>query len=253
MSSYLRYIARLACLLDLTPRFTLARSKPTTATMAEKILMNEYKALAKETWTNISLIDDNVFMWSVALIVLNPDSAYYGGYYKAVMKFPKNYPYEPPDFRFTRPLWHPNVYPDGRLCISILHRPGEDAMSGESAGERWSPVQRVESVLISVLSLLDDAEVSSPANVDAGVMLRKDPAAYKERVKQDREKSKQDIPAGFDMPTHETAFQKKETPVADDFSWSDSEVEDFDDDDEDEEMFDDEETASGAESDNDEH
>ena len=45
-------------------------------------------------------------------------------------------------------------------------------MSGELAGERWSPVQRVESVLISVLSLLDDAEVSSPANVDAGVQLR---------------------------------------------------------------------------------
>lgn len=216
--------------------------------------MNEFKELSKETWTNISLIDDNVFQWSVALIVLNPDSPYYGGYYKAVMKFPKNYPYEPPDFRFTRTLWHPNVYPDGRLCISILHRPGDDVMSGESAGERWSPVQRVESVLISVLSLLDDAEVSSPANVDAGVMLRKDPAAYKERVKQDREKSKQDIPAGLVMPTHETAFQKKkDSPAIDDFSWSDSEVDDFDDDDDDEEMFDDEEeTASGAESDNDE-
>lgn len=211
-------------------------------------MMNEYKALSKESWTNISLINDNVFYWSVALIVLNPDSLYYGGYFKATMKFPKNYPYEPPDFRFTRPLWHPNVYTDGRLCISILHQPGEDAMSGELASERWSPIQRVESVLISVLSLLDDAEVSSPANVDAGVMIRKDPAAYKERVKQDREKSKEDIPAGFVMPTHESAF-KKEAPVLDDFSWSDSEAEDFDDSDADEEMFDDEEeTGSGAES-----
>lgn len=207
--------------------------------MAEKILMNEYKALAKETWTNISLIDDNVFQWSVALIVLNPDSLYYGGYFKATMKFPRNYPYEPPDFRFTRPLWHPNVYPDGRLCISILHQPGEDAMSGELASERWSPIQRVESVLISVLSLLDDAEVNSPANVDAGVMLRKDPAAYKERVRQDRDKSKEDIPEGYDMPTHETAF-KKEVPILDDFSWSDSDA--------DEEIFDDEESGSAADS-----
>lgn len=215
--------------------------------MAEKILMNEYRALAKETWTNISLINDNVYHWSVALVVLNPDSLYYGGYFKATMKFPKNYPYEPPDFRFERPLWHPNIYPDGRLCISILHQPGEDAMSGELASERWSPIQRVESVLISVLSLLDDAEVSSPANIDAGVMLRKDPKAYQERVRQDREKSKEDIPADFVMPTHETAFKKEETP-ADDFSWSDSEVEEFDDDD-DEEMFDDEEeAASGADS-----
>jgi len=204
--------------------------------------MNEYKALSKETWTHISLINDNIFEWSVALIVLNPDSLYYGGYFKAVMKFPRNYPYEPPSFRFARPLWHPNVYPDGGLCISILHQPGEDMMSGEQAGERWSPVQRVESVLISVISLLDDAEVSSPANVDAGVMLRKDPAAYKERVQLDREKSKEDIPAGLEMPTHETAF-KKEEPVHDAFSWSDSEVDDdFGGSESDEEMFDDSNT-----------
>ncbi|KAK3684416.1 Ubiquitin-conjugating enzyme subunit [Vermiconidia calcicola] len=219
--------------------------------MAEKILMNEYKALSKETWTNISLINDNIFEWSAALLVLNPDSLYYGGYFEAILKFPKNYPYEPPDFRFERPLWHPNVYPDGRLCISILHQPGEDTMSGEMAGERWSPVQRVESVLISVLSLLDDAEVSSPANVDAGVQFRKDPEAYKERVRQDRERSKEDIPAGFEMPTHESAFKKEERVES--FSWSDSEAEDdFGGSESDEEMFDDEdEDTDGDEEDKD--
>lgn len=82
-------------------------------------------------------------------------------------------------------------------------------MSGETAAERWSPAQRVESVLISILSLLDDAEVSSPANVDAGVMLRKDPEGYKRTVLADVEKSKQDIPTGFVMPTHESTMVKK--------------------------------------------
>jgi len=208
--------------------------------------MNEFKALSKETWTHISLIDDNVRNWSVALVVLNPDSLYYGGYFKARMSFPSNYPFSPPDFTFERPLWHPNVYSDGKLCISILHQPGEDATSGEMAGERWSPVQRVESVLISVLSLLDDAECSSPANVDAGVMLRKDPQAYRERVAADRERSKADIPEGFVLPTHESAFKKQE--VVDTFSWSDSEDEaDFDDSEEDEEMFDEDEDEDGLE------
>ena len=206
--------------------------------MAERVLMNEFKSLSKETWTSISLINENIFEWSVALMPLNPDSLYYGGYFKAIMKFPSNYPYAPPDFKFVRPLWHPNIYPDGRLCISILHNPGEDVMSGEAAGERWSPVQRVESVLISIISLLDDAETSSPANVDAGVMLRKDSEAYKERVKQDRERSREDIPEGFEMPTHESAF-KKEEKMAESFSWSDSEAEeDFGGSESDEEMFD---------------
>ncbi|OJD31607.1 ubiquitin conjugating enzyme [Diplodia corticola] len=217
--------------------------------MAERVLMNEYKALSQESWTNIELVNENIFEWDVALIVLNPDSIYYGGYFKAKMNFPKNYPFSPPDFKFMRPLWHPNVYPDGRLCISILHPPGEDEMSGELASERWSPAQRVESVLLSILSLLDDGEPSSPANVDAGVMLRKDPAQYKEMIKRDLEVSKQDIPEDYVMPTHEDAFKSKknddifmeweDSDADSDFGASDSE--DFDaedDDDDDDEEFD---------------
>jgi ubiquitin-conjugating enzyme E2 R len=100
-------------------------------------------------------------------------------------------------------------------------------MSGELAQERWTPVQRVESVLISILSLLDDPEVSSPANVDAGVMLRNNPAKYKEMVTKDLNLSKQDIPAGFVMPTHESAFQTKKDEGDFDMSWEDSDVESF--------------------------
>jgi ubiquitin-conjugating enzyme E2 R len=196
--------------------------------MAERILMNEFKSLSKEKWTNIELINENIFSWSVALIPLNPESLYYGGYFKARMTFNNNYPYSPPDFKFLRPLYHPNVYTDGRLCISILHPPGEDDMSGELASERWSPAQSVESVLLSVLSLLDDPECSSPANVDAGVLLRKSPEEYNKRVKEDVQASMADIPEGFVMPTHETAFAKR---VVDDddfnMNWEDSDQESF--------------------------
>lgn len=96
-------------------------------------------------------------------------------------------------------------------------------MSGELASERWSPVQRIESVLISILSLLDDAEVSSPANVDAGVMLRKEPEKYKARVGQDVEASKKDIPEDFVMPTHESTKPPAAEKFDDDF-WVDSDA-----------------------------
>ncbi|KAG6994015.1 ubiquitin conjugating enzyme [Physcia stellaris] len=217
--------------------------------MAERILMNEYKALSQETWVNVDLDKDNILAWEIALIVINPDSLYYGGYFRAEMKFPANYPYSPPSFRFRRPLYHPNIYPDGKLCISILHTPGDDEMSGETAGERWSPVQRVESVLLSIISLLDDAECSSPANVDAGVMLRKQPAEFRVKVAADVEASKQDIPAGFVMPTHESTVEKP-TVVKDDdpdfwvdsdneeegFGGSDTEAEEAESGDDDDEM-----------------
>lgn len=92
--------------------------------MAERILMNEYKSLQKERWvhvavsqppivngvnrfrhilhlvindlTELQLHNDDIFQWDIALIVVNPDSMYYGGYFKAVMRFPSNYPYVPP-------------------------------------------------------------------------------------------------------------------------------------------------------------
>lgn len=125
-------------------------------------------------------------------------------------------------------------------------------MSGEKAFERWNPVQRVETVLISVLSLLDDAEISSPANVDAGVLLRKDPEGYKARVLKETEESKRDIPEGFVMPTHETAFAKRAADD-DDFqmNWEDSDVESFGGSDSDVD-FDDEEAESGTDGDDDE-
>lgn len=150
-----------------------------------------------------------------------------------------------PDFRFTRPLWHPNIYNDGRLCISILHAPGDDIMSGEEAGERWSPAQRAETVLLSIISLLDDAEISSPANVDASVQFRDHKGDFKARVLQDVQASKKDIPDGFDMPTHESTKPPVEEKVDDDF-WQDSDAEELDLDGD----FDfDDDAANGSESD----
>jgi ubiquitin-conjugating enzyme E2 R len=118
------------------------------------------------------------------------------------MTFTEEYPYQPPNFRFLIPIYHPNIYPDGKLCISILHTPGEDLTSGEQASERWSPLQGVESVLRSVLLLLDDPEINSPANVDASVLYRDQRDEYNAKAKAIVEKSKGDVPAGFVMPTN---------------------------------------------------
>ena len=46
------------------------------------------------------------------------------------------------------------VYADGNVCISILHTPGDDPTMYEQASERWSPVQSVEKVILSVISML---------------------------------------------------------------------------------------------------
>ncbi|KAH8177323.1 ubiquitin-conjugating enzyme domain-containing protein [Sarocladium implicatum] len=171
----------------------------------------------------------------------------------AEMRFPSDYPYAPPVFRFlTRNIIHPNVYSDGNLCISILHKPGDDAQSGELASERWNVLHGVESVLRSVLLLMDDPEINSPANVDAGVLYRDHRKDYDKQARDLVERTQADVPPGSRMPT---STELAPVPVKqveddadfwnmsdddDDFGGSDSDVDDFEDeDDQDEDDVDD--------------
>lgn len=97
--------------------------------------------------------------------------------------------------RFTTEMWHPNstgysVFPDGRVCISILHPPGTDEFnSQESADERWRPILGVEAVLLSVISMLTDPNISSPANLDASLQYKNDRTNYNKRVRRLAQKS----------------------------------------------------------------
>ncbi|XP_038980956.1 ubiquitin-conjugating enzyme E2 7-like isoform X3 [Phoenix dactylifera] len=105
-----------------------------------------------------------------------------GGYFNAIMSFPANYPNSPPTVRFTSEMWHPNVYPDGRVCISILHPPGEDPNGYELASERWTPVHTVESIVLSIISMLSSPNDESPANVEAAKEWREMRDAFKKKV-----------------------------------------------------------------------
>ena len=92
--------------------------------------------------------------------------------------------------RFKTEMWHPNIYPDGKVCISILHAPGTDAMNDqETADERWRPILGVEAILVSVLSMLSDPNTESPANIDAGIMFRDNRTEYNRIVRRLAQKS----------------------------------------------------------------
>ena len=75
------------------------------------------------------------------------------------------------------------VYEDGKVCISILHAPGNDAMSGESADERWRPILGVDAILLSVISMMNDPTIDSPANIDASVEYRDNRDSYNTKVR----------------------------------------------------------------------
>lgn len=127
--------------------------------------------------------DDNIFHWEV-LIVGPPETLYEGGFFNAKLDFPKEFPNLPPEMTFTTPMWHPNVFPDGKVCISILHPPGEDKLNEqETADVRWRPILGVESIILSVISMLNEPNNDSPANIDAAVMWRDNRSEFKKRVR----------------------------------------------------------------------
>jgi len=161
-----------------------------------ELLRRQLTDLAKNPidLVSVGLIDDsNVYEWEI--LVMGPDGTLYeGGFFKAKLVFPPDFPNQPPTMTFTSEMWHPNVYEDGRVCISILHPPGEDELNAqESAEERWRPILGVEQILISVISMLSDPNDESPANIDAAVQWRKDRPAFKKKVRQIVRKSQEDM------------------------------------------------------------
>ena len=79
-------------------------------------------------WSPIAgpVSDENYFEWEAA--ITGPmDTVFEDGVFIAKLSFPQDYPLNPPSMRFLSKIFHPNIYPDGRVCISILHAPGKDA------------------------------------------------------------------------------------------------------------------------------
>ena len=78
------------------------------------------------------------------------------------------------------PLFHPNVYPSGTICLSILNEE-----------EDWRPAITIKQMLLGIQDLLDNPNPSSPAQSEAYNLYMNDRAAYKKRIKQEAAKHTQ--------------------------------------------------------------
>jgi len=95
--------------------------------------------------------------------------------------------------KFITEIWHPNIDKAGDVCISILHEPGDDKWGYEKAEERWLPVHTVETILLSVISMLTDPNDESAANVDAAKEYRENYAEFKRKVTRCVRRSQEEV------------------------------------------------------------
>lgn len=148
--------------------------------MALKRLMLEYKEIIKEPNYLYSIEPtEDFFVWNF-MIIGPSDTFYEGGLFKGQIKFPTTYPNNPPQFIFENIL-HPNIYSDGSVCISILHS-GSDSYGYEDDSERWSPSHSVNTIMLSIISLLSTPNFESPANIDASVLWKDNMDVYKKKI-----------------------------------------------------------------------
>ena len=83
-----------------------------------------------------------MFQWEFA-IPGKKSTPWEGGLYKGQMIFKDDYPRTPPKVKFVPPLFHPNVYPSGTVCLSLLDEEKD-----------WRPAITIKQILLGMLPLL---------------------------------------------------------------------------------------------------
>ena len=105
--------------------------------------------------------DDSNMLKGYALIIGPNNTLYEGGYFFFNIDFPCNYPHSPPKFTYLtndgETRMNPNLYRNGKVCLSILNT---------WHGEPWSGCQTIRSVLLSICSTIF---VNSPLLNEPGI------------------------------------------------------------------------------------
>jgi ubiquitin-conjugating enzyme E2 D/E len=118
--------------------------------MALRRIQKELTDLQKDAPDNCSAgpQGDNMYVWEG--VILGPtDTPYVGGLFKLEIHFPTDYPFKPPKVLFKTKIYHPNISPSGNICLDILKN-------------QWSPALTIGKVLLSISSLLSDANPKDP-------------------------------------------------------------------------------------------
>ena len=132
----------------------------------------EYEILTNDPIENVEFFKTDQFnKWTFTINGIK-DSPYEHVIYKGEIQFPENYPFSPPTIKFISNVYHPNVYIDGKICLSyLMSQPDEFGYYDQNT--IWVPVLSIKHVFIGLLSLFHTPNLESSANLDASIVWRK--------------------------------------------------------------------------------
>ena len=121
----------------------------------------------------------NILSWD-CVIPGKPDGLWANARIPLTMTFTEDYPSKPPECKFklvstpggNKALFHPNVYPSGKICLSLL-----DPEKG------WRPSLTIKQLLLGIQTLLDDPNNADPAQEEPYRVFASDKPKYERMVK----------------------------------------------------------------------
>ena len=95
--------------------------------------------------------DDENINFGYCMIIGSENTPYENGYYFFQLDFSNNYPVNTPKVKFfnndKETRFHPNLYRNGKVCLSILNT---------WQGEQWTSCQNISSVLLTIASVMNE-------------------------------------------------------------------------------------------------
>lgn len=91
--------------------------------------------------------------------------------YPVTIEFPEEFPSKPPKVKFPAGFYHPNVYPLGTVCLSILNEEQD-----------WRPAITLKQIVLGVQELLNTPNPELPAQELAWKAFQKDKTLYEKKV-----------------------------------------------------------------------
>jgi len=144
--------------------------------MALRRINKELIDLNRDPPTNCSAgpVGDDMFHWQ-ATIMGPEDSPYAGGIFFLNIHFPSDYPFKPPKVNFTTKIYHCNINSNGAICLDILK-------------DQWSPALTISKVLLSISSLLTDANPDDPLVPEIAHLYKTDRKRYEQTARESSQK-----------------------------------------------------------------
>ncbi|KAK9284079.1 hypothetical protein L1049_012339 [Liquidambar formosana] len=125
---------------------------PVDTTSVTQRLQKELMSLMMSGDLGVSAFPEgeSIFTW-IGTIEGGKGTMYEGLSYKLSLRFPLDYPFKPPQVKFETMCFHPNVDQFGNICLDILQ-------------DKWSSAYDCRTILLSIQSLLGEANTESPLN-----------------------------------------------------------------------------------------